>query len=201
MTRLAIGSVAFMLLTFAAACGRDSSRNEVVAPEASGDIESVASGGANLASRAHSHYIAMLDDCDPTDPAWNPVGGCALSQGSVSFAEFGAELSSTLALTSVIGHPSWRNDPAYTVIGTGQSLHVRNAGGRAHTFTEVAQFGGGKVPNPALNKGLATAPECPGSVDIAPGGGTSVSGLQAGNHRFQCCIHPWMRAVVEVTAK
>jgi len=25
-----------------------------------------------------------------------------------------------------------------------------------------------------------------------------VSGLAEGNHHFQCCIHPWMRAVIKV---
>ncbi len=75
-------------------------------------------------------------------------------------------------------------------------MRVRNAGGRPHTFTEVANFGGGKVPD--LNEGLEVAPECPGSVDIAPGDSIKVSGLSVGNHRFQCCIHPWMRALIKV---
>jgi len=86
------------------------------------------------------------------------------------------------------------------VIKLGQSLVVRNAGGRPHTFTRVENFGGGKAPNPALSKGLVQAPECPPSVNIAAGGRTVVSGLSAGSHRFQCCLHPWMRAIVEVTA-
>jgi hypothetical protein len=25
-----------------------------------------------------------------------------------------------------------------------------------------------------------------------------LKGLSAGNHKFQCCIHPWMRAIVKV---
>ncbi len=67
-----------------------------------------------------------------------------------------------------------------------------------HTFTEVAQFGGGKTANPAFNKGLVTAPECPASLDVAPGDGIVLSGLAVGNHRFICCIHPWMRGVIKV---
>lgn len=63
----------------------------------------------------------------------------------------------------------------------------------------MAAFGGGKSPNPALNEGLATAPTCPGSIDIAPGDATSLSGLTVGTHRFMCCIHPWMRALIKVT--
>jgi plastocyanin len=144
-----------------------------------------------------SKRIAIRDDCDPRDPAWNAVGGCTLKRGDVTFAEFNGELDSPLAL-AVVGHQAWRNDPPYLKINAGQSVRVRNVGGRVHTFTKVAAFGGGKVPNPALNEGLVTAPECPGSVDIAPGGRATVSGLAVGNHRFMCCIHPWMRALIKV---
>ena len=47
-------------------------------------------------------------------------------------------------------------------------------------------------------EGLTTAPECPGSLDVAPGDSIKLSGLAVGNHRFMCCIHPWMRALVKV---
>jgi hypothetical protein len=204
MTRLAAGTT-LVLLTLIGACGRDASSREVTAPDADGKAALVATaGGAAVQDDDQDSgpaRVAIRDDCDPDDAAWNPTGGCALSRGSVTFAEFNTELSSTLGPTAVIGHPSWRNDPSYTVINQGQQLMVRNAGGRAHTFTEVANFGGGKVPNPALNKGLVQAPECPGSADIAAGGHAVVAGLGAGSHRFQCCIHPWMRAIVEVKAK
>ena len=143
--------------------------------------------------------IAMRDDCDSRDPGWNAVGGCTLRRGDVSFAEFLGELDSPLA-ASVVGHQSWRNDPSYLKIDEGKRVRVVNRGGRTHTFTRVAAFGGGKIPNPALNEGLVTAPECPGSVDIPAGGRTTVSGLAVGNHRFMCCIHPWMRALIKVKA-
>ena len=142
-------------------------------------------------------HIAMRDDCDPRDPAWNAVGGCTAKRGDVSFAEFNGELNSPLSL-AVIGHQAWRNEPSYLKIRSGTTVRVTNRGGRPHTFTRVAAFGGGKVPNPALNKGLVTAPECPGSIDVPPGGRMNISGLAVGNHRFMCCIHPWMRAVIKV---
>ena len=142
--------------------------------------------------------IAIEDDCDPSDPAWAPTGGCANKRGDVRFAEFAGELSSPLSL-SVVGHQAWQMEPAYLEITAGTKIKITNTGGRGHTFTEVAAYGGGKIPNPALNKGLTTAPECPGSVDIAPGGSIKLSGLSVGNHRFLCCIHPWMRALVKVT--
>jgi plastocyanin len=142
-------------------------------------------------------HIAMEDDCDPKDPAWNAVGGCTQKRGDVSFAEFGGENDSPRS-AAVIGHQAWRNDPSYLKIRAGKSVRVKNEGGRPHTFTGVAAFGGGKAPNPALNEGLTTAPECPGSIDIAPGDSVKLSGLTVGNHRFMCCIHPWMRALIKV---
>lgn len=155
--------------------------------------------GSDGGSRASAAQIAILDDCDPSDPAWNDLGGCALKHGTVSTAEFFAELDSPLA-AAVVGHQSWRNEPSYVAMRAGKELRVVNRGGRPHTFTEVANWGGGKVPVPPLNEGLTTAPECPGSIDLAPGDKTTVSGLTAGTHRFICCIHPWMRANVEVSS-
>jgi len=147
-------------------------------------------GGAN---------IAMEDDCDPRDPAWNAVGGCTPRRegGDVSLAEFAGENDSPLA-ASVVGHQAWRNDPSYLKVRLGANVLVRNEGGRVHTFTKVAAFGGGKAPAPALNEGLVTAPECPASLDVAPGESIEVSGLAVGNHRFMCCLHPWMRALIKV---
>ena len=146
--------------------------------------------------RAH---IAMKDDCDPSDAAWNMVGGCTLRHGDVTLAEFAGENDSPLA-AAVIGHQAWRNDPPYLKVTVGKTIRVTNDGGRVHTFTKVANFGGGIAPNPALNEGLQTAPECPGSVNVLPGGSTNVSGLAVGNHRFMCCFHPWMRALIKVKA-
>lgn len=204
MQRLAAGTT-LVLLTLMAACGRDASSKEVTAPD--GDA-GVAARSSTMSSRGDSegdgdHRIAMVDDCDPADAAWGGVGGCLQRRGTVTLAEFNAEASSSLSL-SVIGHASWRNDPAYDVIKEGQSLVVWNDGGRPHTFTKVAEFGGGRAPNPALSTGLVTAPNCATvatSPNVAPGDRTVISGLAVGSHRFQCCLHPWMRAVIEVKAK
>jgi plastocyanin len=159
------------------------------------------SASTPLAADDNNRKIAIRDDCDPDDPGWTPTGGCSLEDGDVSFAEFGVELVNPAA-TSVIGHQAWRNDPNYLKIREGQSVRVRNRGGRAHTFTEVANFQAGKVPNPALNRGLAPATQqCLQSTDLAPGAGVTVKDLAPGNHRFQCCIHPWMRAIIKVKPK
>lgn len=139
--------------------------------------------------------VAIRDDCDPTDPGWAPTGGCLRKEGNVGFAEFNALVSSPLS-TATVGHPAWRNSPSYLVMKEGATVRVRNAGGRNHTFTEVAAFGGGVVP--PLNQGLTRAPECPFAIGIAPGESVKLSELGVGNHLFMCCIHPWMRAMVKV---
>jgi hypothetical protein len=33
---------------------------------------------------------------------------------------------------------------------------------------------------------------------VTPGNTMSITGLSPGVHTFQCCIHPWMRAAVNV---
>jgi plastocyanin len=146
----------------------------------------------------HNRKMTLRDDCDPTDPTWAPTGGCALEKGDVNRAEFNGELMSPLSL-SVIGHQAWRIDPSYRKVEADDTLRVRNRGGRTHTFTEVRNFGGGRIP--PLNQGLIMAPECATATDIPAGASANVSGLSVGNHRFQCCIHPWMRAIVKVKAE
>ena len=145
--------------------------------------------------------IALMDDCDPRVGAgWNTATDstqCVRKEGSVSRAEFAMFLASPFSV-AVVGHPSWTIAPTYLKPELGDRLRVRNAGGRGHTFTEVANYGGGFVA--ALNMGLITAPECAtaaGTV-IPPGGRVTVTGLALGNHKFQCCIHPWMRNLVKV---
>ncbi len=198
MTRFHAGCAVLIALGYTTGCDKGSERRELIAPDA--QTPSIdASGSDGHDGGSGRRRIAMRDDCDPRDPAWAPTGGCLLRRGDVTFAEFNAEMNSALA-ASVIGHQAWRNDPSYLEIKMGKVVHVRNEGGRVHTFTEVAMFGGGKVPSPALNKGLVTAPECLRSLNVPPGGSIQVSGLSAGNHRFMCCIHPWMRALIKVGA-
>ena len=142
--------------------------------------------------------IAMRDNCDPADPAWAPTGGCLLKRGDVTNAEFGALLRSPLSPT-LIGHPSWRMEPAHASIESGKSLRVSNSGGRVHTFTEVANFGGGRVP--PLNVGLTPAQECASAINVPAGGSLEIPSMSNGLHKFECCIHPWMRATVRVTSR
>ena len=150
----------------------------------------------------NNRKVAMRDDCQP-DADWGP-GGCLLKEGDVTRAEFFLEAESPLAPTSVIGHQAWWNDPPYLKIELGESVRVKNEGGRTHTFTEVMHFGAGRPRPPAtevLNKGLITAPECLTSTDILPGASIELRDLGPGNHHFQCCIHSWMRAMIKVTTE
>ena len=140
--------------------------------------------------------VRVLDDCDPADPAWNNTGGCTLRGGTVTEAEFLTLLFSPLSAGSPIGHPAWRLAPAYFRIDPDETVTAKNDGGRVHTFTEVAAFGGGFVP--PLNGTLAFAPECATAAPLPPGASQQVTGLAPGNHLFQCCIHPWMRMLVKV---
>lgn len=150
--------------------------------------------------------IDMVDDCDPNDPGWTPTGGCLLKRGDVTLAEFNRFLRSPLydnippPLSEpgffLVGHPSWRNEPSHVMVEAGKKVRVRNVGGRVHTFTAVQEFGGGVVP--PLNVGTQRAPECALAVRIAPGDGTTMIAGGEGIQRFQCCIHPWMRATVRV---
>jgi plastocyanin len=138
-----------------------------------------------------SRKIVMRDDCDPTDPAWTPTGGCVLPDGDVTFAEFSAAVP--------IGHPAWRNDPSYLKFKAEKDVKVANEGGREHTFTHVENWGGGIVP-PLNLPGQATVPECQdfGSSLLPPGTELRVENLEPGVHKFQCCFHPWMRAEIRV---
>ena len=166
--------------------------------------------GQNRNNDANSgnRRVDLVDDCDPDDPAWLPVG-CLQRDGDVTAAEFNTFLRSPLYDNIpppgaepglfLVGHPSWRNDPSHMVIDAGKKIQVRNVGGRPHTFTQVAEFGGGVVP--PLNVGTQPAPECAGLLRIEPGNGDTIIADGEGIQRFQCCFHPWMRATVRVVAK
>ena len=198
MTGNRIGCVAALTLALTAACGKDPAS---IAGQESATLAANGAASANRSGNDDDDHgapkIAIRDDCDATDPAWAPTGGCLLRRGNVTNAEFNRQLTSPL-ITSTVGHMAWRNDPTYLVVQAGRAVHVTNEGGRTHTFTEVAQFGGGKVP--PLNRGMTVAPECPASVNIAPGSSVDVTGLAVGDHHFQCCIHPWMREHIKVKA-
>ncbi len=159
-----------------------------------------AGGTVGLADDDRNNEVVMLDNCEPTDPEWTPTGGCTLKpkRGDVSASEFFELLFSPLSAGAVVGHPSWRNEPSYLSIDDDRRVRVKNRGGRGHTFTEVEDFGGGFISD--LNGELEPAPECLTNevIVVAPGERIHVRNLTSGLHKFQCCIHPWMRAAIRV---
>src|SRR5262245_50269158 len=147
--------------------------------------------------------IALADDCDPI--TFNTVFGAGtwLGRGDCTVGDFLAALLSPLIDNNraFVGHSAWRFEPAYLGIRAGQTVRVTNNGGEVHTFTKVVNFGGGTVG--LLNGAdVARAPECPANFNdlelVAPGSTVQVKGLSAGANKFICCIHPWMRAIVDV---
>ena len=164
-------------------------------------------GARVTTAQVHSNDadIAMVDNCDPATFNAAIPGVCTQTPHKLdtTFAEFLALLFSPLA-TNIIGHPAWQFSPGYISIRAGQTVRAINAGGEDHTFTEVTAFGGGVVPvlngvgGPAGTAPLVPAPACSSSTTVPSGETVQVTGLAPGAHKFQCCIHPWMRAVVDV---
>jgi hypothetical protein len=151
--------------------------------------------------------ISIRDDCDPASFNAAFGDGTCVGDGDTTLDEFAAALPQ--------GHEKWRFNSPQT--DTDLGVNSSNRGGETHTFTEVDEFGGGFIP--FLNRpdeGLA--PECvlfdaagnpvPGADDtfapglgaqasfVPAGGSTPTQTLSKGTHKFQCCIHPWMRSVV-----
>lgn len=148
--------------------------------------------------------VTLKDDCEQASfNAPPPAGvgpGTCIGDGETTFAEFIGQLQQDRVAED------WENDPDDLDVRSGQSVRALNEGGETHTFTEVAKFGGGFVPPlNALSGNPTPAAECLASsvgATIVPAGGlSSPATLSKGTHRFQCCIHPWMRTVVTVGTK
>src|ERR1043165_2407806 len=125
--------------------------------------------------------IRMYDDCEPTT--------------------FNAVLEATQDAHA------WRNQPSAMQIKVGRPTFIENRGGETHTFTPVANFGGGFVNElNGISGNPVPPPECLhfGAIVFIPAGGAEEgptagsSDLPVGSHKFQCCIHPWMRTVIDV---
>lgn len=145
-----------------------------------------------LAAPSH-RTIQILDNCD--GPSFNAVigdGTCSRPSG-MSFDTFFAKLFTG-------GAASWRFSPARATVASGGSVTAINRGGEFHTFTEVAAFGGGCVPEINEALGLEAVPECGdpslfGTTGVIPGGSLTV-GIGSGANLFQCLIHPWQRTTI-----
>jgi hypothetical protein len=145
---------------------------------------------------ADHRTVQILDDCDAE--TFNAVlgEGACVKDGDVTFDEFIGQL---LAKREA---PAWRFSPGHLKLDAGGTITASNRGGEFHTFSEVAAFGGGCVPELNELLGLNPVPEC-ATPDIfettgVPAGGSLTTGaLTAGTHRFMCLIHPWQRTTVQ----
>lgn len=163
--------------------------------------------------------VLMRDACDPAtfDAFLNNPNACkAGNHGTTPFPLFIGELQTD----HIAG--AWRFNPVLDAstgtfklvtlnLTAGQQTVIQNVGGETHTFTRVAEFGGGQKPRlNQLSGNLIMAPECAlglpeSDTNVIVEAGTSQSGPTAGTSalpegvsNWECCIHPWMRMRVAV---
>jgi len=145
--------------------------------------------------------VVALDECDPV------TFNAALGPDFCKNVALGAFTTLTDLFNEAAAgtpDPNWDFEPDVVKIKEGGTVSVVDQGGEPHTFTEVAQYGGGFIDG--LNGGQAMAPECTGGFSniavartrILQGSHVEITGLSKGEHLFECCIHPWMRVKVEV---
>jgi len=176
------------LLTIAAACGQGSADHAPISPSA---VSTANDSGGQAVQGRQDVQVTMQDACDPAtfNAAIGP--GTCLRSGGVSFDEFVAQLTKHGAIGA------WHFAPPNANVRVGQTFLATNNGGEVHTFTQVAEFGGGIVPFLNQLTGEATvAPECNALEPddfVAPGGTYKEDVEHTGTLKFQCCIHPWMR--------
>ena len=152
----------------------------------------------------HAGAIVAHDNCDAAsfNAALQDPNAC-VKHGHQTFQQFIAELTATQVARD------WRFTPDQITGRFGVGLLGNNVGGEEHTFTPVAQFGGGFVD--ILNQltgNLVPAPECLSldEDDVVPSGGKYLIEADeldevadaSGIARVQCCIHPWMRTEVRM---
>jgi len=152
---------------------------------------------ADRSSHDHTKTVRIMDECDPAtfDAAIGQPGSC-VRNGGMKFDQF------VSVLTHLQTVPAWKFAPDNVNIRVGDVLAATNAGGEGHTFTEVEEFGGGVVDFlNALSGTPKKAPECVAlalSDLVAPGATKSEVTDEAGDEKYQCCIHPWMRAEIHI---
>jgi len=140
--------------------------------------------------------VNMHDACEPDSFNAAAGPGTCTRNGGVQFDNFIAQLTAHQAVGA------WHFAPGVANARVGETFLASNTGGEVHTFTEVADFGGGLVPPLNALAGTPTvAPECLAleADDFVPPGQTYHETVdRSGTVKYQCCIHPWMRLVATV---
>jgi hypothetical protein len=164
-------------------------------------VAAQAGGGSGSSSGHSGHHGAEVvdieDDCHP--PSFNRMFGPGTCQRGFDGDTTVTEFLDEVAEDGEVG--GWRFHPDDTDIERGQHLLVHNVGGEFHTFTPVRRFGGGCIP--PLNAGREPVAECADFDRLAqetgvPAGAEAVVRQTKAVQRYECLIHPWMRAVVEI---
>jgi plastocyanin len=178
-------------------------------------VLSAPGAGAGEQNGGNAKRVRVFDDCDPATFNAAVAPGACVKPGRTVFGDFIAQLQANGDLANEAAD-GWKFKPATFHVDAGDTIKIDNVGGEFHTFTMVAEPGGGgcvKIINDIL--GLAPVPEC---APLAPDGVTPLafvtsgiasdgtlsiptSGLVPGmTYHFQCLIHPWMEATVTVRA-
>lgn len=163
----------------------------VVSAAAALVVAAVATGAAD------TRQVQVLDACDSTTFDAVLGDGACVRAGGVTFEAFIAQLIAQGRA------PAWRFAPERLKLGAGGTIDAVNRGGEFHTFTEVAEFGGGCIDELNELLGLEPVPECdtPGifaSTGLPAGESLTTAPVRPGTHRFMCLIHPWMRTTATV---
>ncbi len=197
-------SIVFLAAAFMLACNRSPAAPTDPAAFSPSAVSSIATNpGASPTSAAvagrQDVLVNMQDACDPAtfNAALGP--GTCLRAGGMQFSQFIAQLTQL----GFVG--PWHFAPPNANVQVGQTFVASNKGGEVHTFTEVAQFGGGIVPR--LNELAhvpAVASECAALEEddfVAPGATYREEVEHSGTLKFQCCIHPWMRLEAKASSR
>ncbi len=161
---------------------------------------------ASASASSDQRRIVARDDCDQASFNVAIGPGTCIGDGRTAFGDFIGQLMAEGAADG------WSFSRPDFGLDAGGDLKVENRGGEFHTFTEVAHFGGGCVPELNAVLGLTPVPECAAVTDtpdgpvptafitsgVGPGGTLAVDDLTPGKHRFICLIHPWMRSTAKV---
>lgn len=160
-------------------------------------VATVVLSGGHVGRAAEVKRIDIQDRCDPAsfNAAFGP-GTCVVDHPGVGVDKF----LGVLERAGSIG--AWHFTPGVVRLQEGQAFQAHNTGGEVHTFTEVDDFGGGFIPElNDLTGDVVPAPECLDFLNLEllpPGASTDTEVEPKGTHKYQCCVHPWMRATVTV---
>ena len=155
-------------------------------------------GLASVAAAAPGHRtVQILDNCDPASFNEALGDGACVRDGGFTFGKL---IEHLLRKGDVA---SWRFAPEQLKLAAGGTVTAINRGGEAHTFSPVAEFGGGCIEDINALLGLTPVAECADfpvtflATLVPPGASIQTDALAAGTNHFMCLIHPWQRTTVE----